>query len=111
VTTLDSQQVSWWEVHEFVGAVAAQANCGALPWPGTPAWCEMSAGDPRKLLALAQFGVHHALRVETAQQARCDASRAVSAAADWSAIGRERLKLNAFFAARPWLTRAGGHHS
>ena len=58
---ISSQQVSWWAVHDFVDAVLAQANCGALPWPGTPAWCEMSAGDPRKLLSLAQFGVHHAL--------------------------------------------------
>ncbi len=49
----------------------------------------MSDGDPRKLLALAGFGVHWALRVETAQTARADASRAVSASAVWSQISRE----------------------
>lgn len=84
-----SQQVNWWEAHLFMQAALAQANCGPLPWPGTPAWCAMSDGDPRKMLALAEFGEHHALRVETAQAALADASRDVSASADWSQIARE----------------------
>jgi hypothetical protein len=105
MTAPESQQVSWLEVHTFVDALLAQANCGALPWPGTPAWCEMSAGDPRKLLALAQFGVHHALRVETAQQARADASRAVSGAVDWPALSREMFQLASFRKAHPWSKR------
>jgi hypothetical protein len=84
-----SQAVSWYPVLEFWQAAVAQANCGPLPWPGTPSWCAMSDGDPRKLLALAGFGVHWALRVETAQVARADASRAISRAADWPAISQK----------------------
>lgn len=84
-----SQAVSWYPVHEFLQAVLAQANCGPLPWPGTPSWCELSDGDPRKLLALAEFGQHHALRLELNQEARAEASHAVAASADWPSIARE----------------------
>ncbi|MBP2455191.1 DUF2742 domain-containing protein [Mycolicibacterium lutetiense] len=83
-----SQQVSWWPVHEFITAAVAQANYGPLPIAGTPAWCELADGDPRKLLALAVAGDHHVLRVETAQAAMADASREISAAADWTAMAQ-----------------------
>ena len=89
---MPNQQVNWFEVFRFVGALVAQANCGPLPWAGTPVWCELADGDPRKLLAVAQFGVHHALRVDAAQEASCAASSEISAAADWSAVARERLR-------------------
>lgn len=65
----------------------------------------MSDGDPRKLLALAGFGVHWALRVETAQAARADASREISAAADWSQVSQEVRGRSEFRAARPWAKR------
>lgn len=55
---------------------------------GTPAWCELADGDPRKLLAVAAAGEHHVLRVETAQQAHADASREIAAAAPWSTLAR-----------------------
>lgn len=83
-----SQQVSWYPVHEFVEAVVAQANVGPLPVAGTPPWCELAAGDPRKLLSLAVAGEHHVLRVEAAQAAAAQASQAVSASADWSAVAQ-----------------------
>jgi hypothetical protein len=104
-----SQQVSWWSVHELVTAVTNQVN----DWPtlGTPAWCSLAHDDPRKWCALLDGAQHWALRIDSSQVAKCEASRAISAAADWPAIGRERLVLNAFFAARPWLKRTGGHHS
>lgn len=89
VSGIESRQVSWWPCHEFITAAVAQANYGPLPAAGTPAWCEMADGDPRKLLALAVDGEHHVLRVETAQAARAEASRAIAAAADWSAVARE----------------------
>lgn len=66
-----------------------RGNVGPLPWPGTPSWCELADGDPRKLLALAQFGVHHALRIETAQQAGAEASKAMSNALNWSEVSRQ----------------------
>ncbi|MEY8015251.1 DUF2742 domain-containing protein [Mycobacterium servetii] len=100
-----SQQVSWYETHEFMQALLAQANCGPLPWPGTPSWCELADGDPRKLLSLAAFGVHNALRVETAQAALAEASRAVSAAADWPKISQEVRQRNEFRAEHTWAKR------
>lgn len=87
-SSLTSQQVSWWSVHEFIAAMVAHAN--ALPSAGTPAWCALPDADPNKLLALAVAGEHHVLRVETAQAAMADASRAVAASADWTRVGRGR---------------------
>lgn len=83
---ISSRQVAWWPVHEFITALVAQAN--NLPIAGTPAWCGLADGDPRKLLSLAAAGEHHVLRVEQAQQAMADASREISTAAAWSAIGQ-----------------------
>jgi hypothetical protein len=97
--------VSFTPVIEFWRAVVTQANCGPLPWPGTPSWCSLADGDPRKVLALAEFGVHHAVRVEAAQTARADASRAISGAADWSQVSREVRQHSEFRAARPWAKR------
>lgn len=102
---LGSQQVSFTPVLEFWRAVVAQANVGPLPWPGTPSWCAMSDNNPQKLLALAEFGVHHAVRVEAAQAARADASKAISGAADWLRISREVRHHSEFRASRPWAKR------
>lgn len=83
-----SQQVSWSETHRFITEMVAKANVGPIPWAGTPAWCALADDDPRKLLALAAFGEHHALRIETMQTAQASASRQISAAADWSALAQ-----------------------
>jgi hypothetical protein len=98
VNTTESQQVSWWSVHELVGAVLNQIN----DWPmlGTPAWCSLTHEDPRKWAALLDASQHWALRVETAQMARGEASRAVSDAVDWPKVSRELLQLASFRAAR-----------
>jgi len=98
--------VSWWQTHEFLKAVLAQANAGPLPWAGSPAWCDLADGDPRKLLALAVDGEHHVLRKEVAQTAHAQASREVSVAANWSGIAREIQQRNSFHADKPWLRRA-----
>ena len=99
----ESSQVSWWAVHEFITAVLVQAN----NWPmlGTPAWCSLSREDPRKWCALLDGAQHHALRLELNQEARAEASRAVSCAVDWPAVSREMLQLNSFRAAHPWARR------
>lgn len=83
----DSCAVAWWPVHQFVALATAQA--GTLPTAGTPAWCALPDDDPTKVLALAVAGEHHVLRMETAQEARAEASKAIAAAADWPAISRE----------------------
>jgi hypothetical protein len=99
----DSQSVSWWPVHEFIIELVAQAN--DLPVAGTPAWCALPDTDPLKLLSLAAAGEHHVLRMETAQEARAEASRAVAAAADWRAVSREVQQRAHFRASRPWVKR------
>ena len=82
---------SWWSVHEFVAAVLNQVN----DWPtlGTPAWCSLTHDDPRKWCALLDGAQHWALRMETCQEAKCEASHAISAAQDWSAFARARRAL------------------
>jgi Protein of unknown function (DUF2742) len=72
---------------------------------GTPAWCALDNDDPRKLAALFDAAQQWALRVETCQEAQCEASRDVSAAEDWSAISQEIKDRREFYAARPWLRR------
>lgn len=74
-------QVSWWDVHQHVAPLLESA--GSWPMVGTPEWCELSDDDPRKLAALLDAARHWALRVETAQEAECEASRAISAALPW----------------------------
>jgi len=103
-TASSSPQVSWWSVNEFVSAVLDQVN----DWPaaGTPAWCSLTRDDPRKWAAVLDGGRHHALRMETAQEARAEASRDVSGAADWPKIAREIQQINDFRASRPWARRA-----
>lgn len=83
-----SQQRSWWAVHEFLEAVVQQANYGPIPAAGTPSWCAMGDGDPRKLLAVAIEGEHTVLRIETAQEQQAEASKEVAAATDWPAVAR-----------------------
>ncbi|MCV7300880.1 DUF2742 domain-containing protein [Mycobacterium barrassiae] len=99
-----AQQVSWWSVHEFVDAVLKQVN----DWPmlGTPAWCSLAHDDPRRWAAILDGAQHHALRIETAQAARADASRAVAAAPDWRAVSRDVQHRAHFRASRPWAVRA-----
>jgi Protein of unknown function (DUF2742) len=98
-----SQQVSFWPVHEFVAP--ALDRVGWWPMVGTPAWCLLDDDDPAKGAALFDAARHWALRLETLQQARCEASREISAAADWSAVARQIFVHNSFYVARPWLRR------
>jgi hypothetical protein len=88
VVSTSSQQVSWWTVHEFIESAVAQANYGPLPAAGTPAWCALADGDPRKLLALAVAGEHHVLRVEIGQEHRADAGKGIAEAVDCKAMAR-----------------------
>lgn len=101
--TVSSQQVSWWSVHKFVAAVLDQAN--GWPMLGTPAWCSLAHEDPQKWCALLDGAQHHALRLELNQEARAEASRAVSEAVDWPRVSREMLHLRAFREAHPWSRR------
>ncbi|MEN3223393.1 DUF2742 domain-containing protein [Mycolicibacterium porcinum] len=98
-----SQQVSWWSVHEHVCRTLEKLTS----WPtlGTPAWCALSDDHPAKLAAMLDAAQHWALRLETCQEARCDAGRAVAGALNWPAVARELRQRNDFYAAQPWLRR------
>lgn len=102
-TVIGSRQVAWWEVHAHVAPLLARV--GSWPTAGTPAWCALDDNDPAKLAALLDAAQHWALRLETCQQAACDASRAVSAAEDWAALAWETKRHNDFYASHPWLKR------
>lgn len=82
-----SQQVSWWDVHEYVAPLLGQI--GLWPMAGTPAWVALPDDDPAKLAALYDAAQHHALRIETAQAELAQASRDISAAADWTAFAND----------------------
>jgi hypothetical protein len=100
---VSSGQVSWWSVHEFVAPVLSSVE--SWPMVGTPEWCALDDADPVKVAALFDAAQHWALRVETCQQAHCDASREISGAVDWSALAREINQRADFYASRPWLRR------
>jgi hypothetical protein len=100
---VSSSQVSWWSVHEHVTPLLA--SMGSWPMVGTPEWCALDDADPRKLAALLDAAQHWALRLETCQQSRCDASREISGAADWSTIAAHALIRRGFYEHRPWLRR------
>jgi len=98
-----SQQVNWLPVHEWVAPKLAQA--GSWPMAGSPAWCLLDDRDPAKWAALLDAAQHHALRVEMAQVAACEAARDVSAAVDWSTVAGEIRSRTEFYNSRPWLRR------
>lgn len=89
---LGSRQVTWWSVWCWAQQQAASHGIDpvndALPLPGTPSWCGMPDGDARKLCAVLLAGAREALRHDTEQEAKAQASQGVSASADWSALGR-----------------------
>ena len=85
-----SQQVSFWSVHQW-----AQRFIDAAPdhpMIGTPAWRALPNDHPAKWASVADAGQHHALRVETAQELRAEASRQIAAAADWVSAGNWMLR-------------------
>ena len=103
-SAVSSQQVNWWTVHEHVAPLLTQV--GAWPMVGTPEWCDLPDDDPAKLAALYDAAQHWALRIETCQAARCEASQAISAAANWAAIGRRLRAHTEFYESHPWAERS-----
>jgi hypothetical protein len=102
---LTSHQVDWYSVYQYVNRILEGLGIQVFPAAGTPAWCQLGDSDPLKLAAALAYAPHHALRVETAQQASAVASHAVSAAMDWAAVGRRIQDQDEFYAAHPWLRR------
>lgn len=100
---MDSATVDWFSVHEHVAPFLE--GVGSWPMAGTVAWSGLDDDDPRKLAALLDGARHHALRIDAAQEARAEASRAIASAADWLSIGREMHQLSEFRKTHPWTRR------
>jgi hypothetical protein len=98
VTPPISRQVDWWSVHTHVQPLLVRV--GSWPMAGTPTWVSLDDGDPAKLAALYDAAQHHALRVDAAQVALADASRAIASAADWAAIAREAQRRSGIYIPR-----------
>ena len=98
-----SEQVNWWTVHEFVEPFLI-SNPG-WPMAGSVEWQVLHDGDPRKMAALLDAARHHALRIDTAQEARADASKAIAASADWRGMAQEMVRRQAFLKMHPWASR------
>jgi hypothetical protein len=103
---LASQQVSWLAVHDF--AVPRLRKVEDWPMIGSPAWRALDDRDPVKWASVLDAAQHWALRVETGQQAECEASRAISASEDWLKVARIAKRRADFCSARPWLRRRSG---
>lgn len=99
----ESQQVSFWSVHTFVQRYLDSA--GEFPMCGSPAWCLLPDDSRQKWAALLDFAQHHALRVETAQEERAEAAKAIAGAADWSRVAHEIRQRSSFREAHPWSRR------
>lgn len=87
-----SRQVAWFETYEYVARLAAEhrvvLELSAVA--GTPQWCGLPDGDARKLMALLVGGVREALANDARQAAMAEASRSVSASANWRTVGQPR---------------------
>jgi Protein of unknown function (DUF2742) len=92
VTAYDcaSRSIDWWRVHQYVLPLLEEVRC--WPMAGTIAWTALSDGDPAKRAALFDFARHHALRVDTSQNALADASREISKSPDWSVIAGRLIR-------------------
>lgn len=106
MSSLESRQVSWWSVHEFVAAAIDRAAVKDWPVAGTPAWCALADSDPRKLAAILVNGEYWSLRDETSQQMQATAASDIAAGTDnWGRVASEMRSLAEFRAARPWMKR------
>lgn len=98
-----AQSVAWFPVHAWVQPYLDTTP--DYPMIGTPLWEALSDNDRRKWAAALDASRHWALRLETCQIARAEASQAISAGADWRKVAREIQQFHEFRAANPWAKR------
>lgn len=102
-----SRQVSWWPVYDYINRQRRRFGALELSGPllGTPAWVVLPDDHPAKLSAVLNAAEAVAYSVNADQAAAAAASRAISAAADWSAIAKANRDRADFLAAHPWAKR------
>ena len=79
-----SRQVSFEPVYELLSPLLGDP--GLIP--GTPVWCQLDDTDPAKWQAVLWAAVWWTVAQDARQAAQSDASREISAAADWSALAQ-----------------------
>jgi hypothetical protein len=96
----------WFEVH-YINRQRRQLGALELSGPalGSPAWCALPEEHPAKLSAVLNAAEAAAYAISADQAAEAEASRAVSASADWAAIARAVRRRDAFYADKPYLRR------
>lgn len=87
---IESRTVAWWPVHQYVAPFLEEV--GSWPMVGSLPWIRLPDDDHVKLAAILDAAQHWALRIEGNQTAMAEASKAVSASADWPAIAQESLR-------------------
>ncbi|OBI40897.1 hypothetical protein A5708_24800 [Mycobacterium colombiense] len=94
-------------MYEYINQQRKQLGALQLSAPplGTPAWVALPDDDPAKLSAVLNAAEAMAYSVNAAQAAEAEASRAISAAADWTAIAKANRDRADFLAANPWARR------
>lgn len=87
---MTSREVNWATVLEFVQRQGIDPTRVLIA--GTPAWAALPDDHPDKLAAVLVAGLHHVLRLDLAQAAQAEASRAVAGTpdVDWARIGRPK---------------------
>lgn len=98
MTVITTHTVDWWPVHLYV--LPALVEAGGWPLAGSYAWADLDDEDPRKLAAVLDGGRRDALRNDTICCALAQASRAISAAADWPALARTIRRRNTIYIPR-----------
>jgi hypothetical protein len=86
MTGIESRQVAWWPVHEFVQSRIPTVTSWATV--GTPSWCQLADDDPAKLAAVLDAGRRYALHLDVAQQELASASREIASAENWGTQAR-----------------------
>lgn len=61
---------------------------GPSPLPGAPAWFDLVLDDPRRRVGIGAAALLWAASADALSASMCEASRAVSAATDWSEVAR-----------------------
>lgn len=88
MTDLDSRQVCWEPVHRLLAPLLGSPGLA----PGTLAWADLDDRDPGKWRAVLWSSVWWAVAEDGRQGAMAEASRAISTAEDWPAVGRRMMQ-------------------
>jgi hypothetical protein len=88
---ISSRQINWYDT-VFTWIRPWLEAIGDWPVIGRPAWSALADDDPRKWAAILDAAQAWALKQETEQVARCEASRDISQCEDWSEVSRRQVQ-------------------